>query len=277
MSRRSKRNQPRAMPKSKQFTLFAMGIYAFMNLPILVLIIFSFDDSRLAVDWHGFTLKWYARLLNNEAVGQALANSLIVASVAVFFATIMGVLVAVGLYKAHFRGAGLAKGLIVLPVIVPEIAMAVAALILFIAMGMPLGLASIIVAHIIFCLSYVALTVMARLEGMNPYLIEAAMDLGATPVQAFFKVTLPLLQPGIISGALLAFVLSLDDFVITQFTAGVGATTLPLRIYSMVKFGVSPEINALSTLMLAATIMVTLSAEWIRTRSEKLQVDRGSL
>lgn len=240
----------------------------FMYAPIAVLVVFSFDNSRLAVDWHGFTLKWYEKLLGNEAVGQALANSLVVASVAVFFATIMGVLVSVGLYQARFRGVSFVKGLIVLPVIVPEIAMAVAALILFIAMGMPLGLASVIVAHIIFCLSYVALTVMARLEGMNPHLVEAALDLGATPVQAFFKVTLPLLRPGIVSGALLAFVLSLDDFVITQFTAGVGATTLPLRIYSMVKFGVSPEINALSTLMLATTIVVVAAAEWIRLKSD---------
>jgi spermidine/putrescine transport system permease protein len=256
------------MSKSRALNLFAWGTYLFMYAPIVVLVVFSFDDSRLAVDWHGFTLKWYQKLLANEAVGQALLNSLIVASVAVFFATIMGVGVSLGLHQARFSGTSFIKGLIVLPVIVPEIAMAVAALILFIAMGMPLGLASVIVAHIIFCLSYVALTVMARLEGMNPHLVEAAMDLGASPVQAFFKVTLPLLQPGIISGALLAFVLSLDDFVITQFTAGVGATTLPLRIYSMVKFGVSPEINALSTLMLATTIMVVVAAEWIRLRAE---------
>jgi spermidine/putrescine transport system permease protein len=131
-------------------------------------------------------------------------------------------------------------------------------------MGISLGLASVIVAHIIFCLSYVSLTVMARLEGMNPHLNEAALDLGASPWQAFYKVTLPLIAPGILSGAMLAFVLSLDDFVITQFTAGVGATTLPLHIYSMVKFGVSPEINALSTLMLLVTFCVTVFAEIVR-------------
>ncbi len=253
------------MPRSKALSAFAIAIYIFMYVPILVLIVFSFDNSRLAVEWHGFTLQWYEKLFHNEAVASALSNSLIVALISVAISVVMGVLVAVGLSRAKFKGTSMVRGLIVLPIIVPEIAMAVGALILFIAIGLPLGLASVIVAHIVFCLSYVALTVMARLEGLNPQLNEAALDLGATPVEAFFKVTLPILLPGIISGALLAFVLSLDDFVITQFTAGVGATTLPLRIYSMVKFGVSPEINALSTLMLTVTILITLLAEWVRT------------
>lgn len=251
--------------------LFAICVYIFMYVPIIILVIFSFDNSRLAVEWHGFTLSWYQKLLQNEAVGSALANSLIVATISVAVSLVMGVMVAVGLSQAKLQKqdgghAGLIRGLIILPIIVPEIAMAVAALILFIAIGLPLSLASVIVAHIVFCLSYVALTVMARLEGMNPQLAEAALDLGATPTEAFFKVTLPILMPGIVSGGLLAFVLSLDDFVITQFTAGVGATTLPLRIYSMVKFGVSPEINALSTIMLTVTFIITLAAEYIRTR-----------
>jgi spermidine/putrescine transport system permease protein len=257
------------MQRSKVLNLFACCVYVFMYVPIIILVVFSFDNSRLAVEWHGFTLSWYEKLFRNEAVGSALANSLIVASISVAVSLVMGVMAAVGLSNARFKGKGLIRGLIVLPIIVPEIAMAVAALILFIAIGLPLSLASVIVAHIVFCLSYVALTVMARLEGMNPQLAEAALDLGATPAEAFFKVTLPILMPGIISGALLAFVLSLDDFVITQFTAGVGATTLPLRIYSMVKFGVSPEINALSTIMLTVTFVITLAAEYIRTRSVK--------
>jgi spermidine/putrescine transport system permease protein len=252
------------MAKGSALTAFAVLVYIFMYLPILVLIVYSFDDSRLAVDWTGFTTKWYQALAVDESIALALKNSLIVASSAVLASTLMGTMAAVGLAKARFAGKSAVSALIILPIIVPEIAMAVSALILFIAMGVSLGLASVIVAHIIFCLSYVSLTVMARLEGMNVHLNEAALDLGATPWQAFYKVTLPLIAPGILSGALLAFVLSLDDFVITQFTAGVGATTLPLRIYSMVKFGVSPEINALSTLMLAVTICVTVIAEIIR-------------
>jgi spermidine/putrescine transport system permease protein len=247
-------------------TAFAISIYIFMYVPIFVLIIYSFDNSRLAVEWTGFTTQWYQTLFKDESIGTALKNSLLVATIAA--STVMGTMAAVGLARARFAGKSLMSAMIILPIIVPEIAMAVSALILFISMGVSLGLASVIVAHIIFCLSYVALTVMARLEGMNEHLNEAALDLGASPWQAFYKVTLPLIAPGILSGALLAFVLSLDDFVITQFTAGVGATTLPLRIYSMVKFGVSPEINALSTLMLLVTICVTVTAEIIRQRSQ---------
>lgn len=242
---------------------FSIGVYIFLYLPILILVIFSFDDSRLAVEWHGFTLKWYAKLMQDEDILSALKNSLVVASISVAFSVIMGTLAATGLSEARWQGKSrdAVHGLMILPVIVPEVALAVSALILFIALGLPLGLATVIVAHIIFCLAYVTLTVMARLEGMNPQLREAALDLGANEMQAYMQVTLPLIVPGIISGALLAFVLSLDDFIITQFTAGVGATTLPLRIYSMVKFGVSPEINALSTLMLGFTIAVALLAE----------------
>jgi len=246
--------------------LYALGIYAFMYIPILVLVSFSFEKSRLAVKFTGFTLDWYQKLFHNEDIGLALANSLIVAVLAVLVSSVMGTMAAVGLTRLHFKGKGAYRGLLLLPIIIPEIAMAVAALILFIAVGMPLGLATIIVSHIVFCVAYVTLTVMGRMEGLDPRLEEAAQDLGASPLMAFFRVTLPLLAPGIIAGALLAFVLSLDDFVITQFTAGVGSTTLPLRIFSMVKFGVSPEINALSTLMILVTGSITLIAETVRQR-----------
>lgn len=246
--------------------LYALGIYAFMYVPILVLVTFSFEKSRLAVRFTGFTLDWYSKLFHNEDIGLALANSLIVAVIAVLFSTVMGTMAAVGLTRLHFKGKGVYRGLLILPIIIPEIAMAVAALILFIAIGVPLGLATVVVSHIVFCVAYVTLTVMGRMEGLDPRLEEAAQDLGASPVMAFFRVTLPLLAPGIIAGALLAFVLSLDDFVITQFTAGVGSTTLPLRIFSMVKFGVSPEINALSTLMILLTGGAALIAETVRHR-----------
>ncbi|HIA54042.1 MAG TPA: ABC transporter permease [Candidatus Melainabacteria bacterium] len=246
--------------------LYAFGIYAFMYIPILVLVTFSFEQSRLAVRFTGFTLDWYIKLFHNEEIGLALANSLIVAVLAVLFSTIMGTMAAVGLTRLHFKGKGAYRGLLLLPIIIPEIAMAVAALILFIAIGVPLGLATVVVSHIVFCVAYVTLTVMGRMEGLDPRLEEAAQDLGASPVMAFFRVTLPLLAPGIVAGALLAFVLSLDDFVITQFTAGVGSTTLPLRIFSMVKFGVSPEINALSTLMILVTGGAALIAETVRHR-----------
>lgn len=241
-------------------------IYLFLYAPIAIVIIFSFDQSRLAVNWTGFTLQWYEKLFHDERLLHALTNSLFVASISVVASAIMGTLAAFGLSRYKFRGQGLVRSLTMLPVIVPEIAMAVAALSLFVACGIKLSLATIIISHIVFCLAYITLTVMGRLQGIDPRLEEAAQDLGAPPIVAFFKVTLPLLLPGILSGSLLAFVLSLDDFVITQFTAGVGDTTLPLWIYSSVKFGVSPEINALSTIMIAVTAGGVLGAELIRNR-----------
>lgn len=252
--------------KPKWLAMVSALIYGFLYLPIIVLILFSFDDSRMAVHWTGFTLKWYQKLFTDESLISALINSIIVALSAVTISGIMGTMAAVGLSRQHFAGKGAYRGLLMLPILIPEIAMAVAALILFVALGVSLSLSTIVVSHIVFCVAYVTLTVMGRLEGMDQRLEEAAQDLGASPLMAFFRVTLPLLMPGIVAGCLLAFVLSLDDFVITQFTAGVGSTTLPLRIYSLVKFGVSPEINALSTLMIFVTVAITLAAEAIRRK-----------
>ena len=239
-------------------------VYFFLYAPIVVLIVFSFEQSKIAARWTGFTLQWYQQLFLDAALVKALLNSLIVASVSVFFSASMGTLAAVGLSRLHFRGIKLYRAFVTLPIIIPEIAMAVSALTLFLFMGLKLSLATVIVSHIVFCLAYVVLTVMGRIEGCDLSLEEAAQDLGASPLEAFLRITLPLIVPGIVAGSMLAFVISLDDFIITQFNAGVGATTLPLRIYSMVKFGVSPEINALSTLMILATVSVTLGAELLR-------------
>lgn len=252
---------------SSPLNVVAFAVYLFLYAPIFVLIVFSFDDSRLAVQWTGFTFKWYKSLLSNDSLISALINSLVVASISVSVAAIMGTMSAVGLSRLRFKGEGLYRALLLLPVIIPEIAMAVAALSLFLALGLSLSLATIIVSHIVFCIAYITLVVMGRLEGLDPKLEEAARDLGAPPIVAFFKVTLPLLTPGIAAGCLLAFVLSLDDFVITQFTAGVGNTTLPLWIYGSVKFGVSPAINALSTIMIFFTVGSSLLAESIRRKN----------
>jgi spermidine/putrescine transport system permease protein len=199
-------------------------------------------------------------------LASAFTNSLEVATIATLCAGVMGTLAAVALSRFQFAGKGIYRGVMLLPIIIPEIATAVSALMLFVAIGMSLGLATIIISHVVFCVAYVSLTVLGRLEGLDTTLEEAAQDLGASPTQAFMKVTLPLIWPGIAAGCLLAFVLSLDDFIITQFTAGVGSTTLPLRIFSMVKFGVSPEINALSTLMIVATVFISLLADRIRNQ-----------
>ena len=242
-------------------------VYFFLYVPILIVIAYSFDSSRLAVAWTGFTWQWYLQLFQDDVLLSALKNSLIVASISVSTSVVMGTMAAVGIQRYKTPGAQMIRILTMLPVIIPEVAMAVSALTLFVAMGVHLGLGTIIVSHIVFCVAYITLVVLGRLQGIDPRLEEAARDLGATPVGAFFKVTLPLLLPGILSGALLAFVLSLDDFVITQFTAGVGSTTLPLWIYSSVKFGVSPEINALSTIMILITAGALATSQLIRERS----------
>lgn len=246
--------------------IVALFVYAFLYAPIVIVVAYSFNESRLAVNWEGFTLKWYKQLFANEDLLHALQNSLVIASISVGVSAVMGTLAAVGLARMKFAGSEIYRGITMLPVIVPEIAMAVSALTLFVALGVKLSISTIIVSHIVFCVAYIILVVMGRLQGMDSRLEEAAQDLGATPVVAFMKVTLPLLAPGIISGSLLAFVLSLDDFVITQFTAGVGDTTLPLWIYSSVKFGVSPEINALSTIMVSITAGALILTEFVRMR-----------
>jgi spermidine/putrescine transport system permease protein len=249
---------------NRWFGAVAALVYLFLYAPIFIVIAYSFDASRLGVSWTGFTFHWYEALLQDDALLSALGNSLIVASVAVSVAAVMGTMAAVGISRHRFAGRSLLRAMTLLPVIIPEVAMAVAALMLFVAIGLRLGLATIIVSHIVFCVAYMTLVVMGRLEGLDGRLEEAAQDLGAPPVMAFFKVTLPLLAPGIVAGCLLTFVLSLDDFVITQFTAGVGSTTLPLWIYSSVKFGVSPEINALSTVMILLTGGTMVLAEIIK-------------
>lgn len=245
----------------------AFVVYTFLYAPIFIVIAYSFDNSKLAVAWTGFTWQWYVQLFQDDALLSALRNSLIVASVSVAVSVVMGTMAAVGLARFKFAGSELVRILTMLPVIIPEVAMAVSALTLFVAVGVHLGLPTIIVSHIVFCVAYITLVVLGRLQGIDPSLEEAACDLGAAPLVAFFKVTLPLLLPGIFSGALLAFVLSLDDFVITQFTAGVGSTTLPLWIYSSVKFGVSPEINALSTVMILITASALAISQLIREKA----------
>lgn len=247
-------------------TLHAGLIYAFLYLPIVILMVFSFNVSRVGTVWGGATLAWYERLVGDASVLSALNNSLIVAVVSTIISTIIGTLAAFSLDRSHFRGQRLFDGALLLPIVVPDIIMAISLVLFYALIHLPLGRLSIIIGHVAFNISFVAVVVRARLHGFDRRLEEAAMDLGATPRQTFVHVMLPLILPGIIAGALLAFTLSLDDFLIAFFTAGVGATTLPLKVYSMVKFGVTPEINAVSTVMLVITIGVTLLAQWLMRR-----------
>ncbi len=243
---------------NRLLTLHGIAGYLFLYAPIVILVIFSFNASRFMAAWGGFTLAWYGKLLGNEAIGVALKNSIIVAGTATLVSTVFGTMVALAMSRYTFWGKMAFDALLYLPIIIPDIAMAVMLLLFFVLSHVQLGLPTIIISHIAFNISFVAVVVRARLAYFDVTLEEAAQDLYANEWQTFRRVTLPLIMPGILGGALLAFTLSLDDFVITFFTAGVGSTTLPLRIYSMIKLGITPEINALSSLMLIASMTLVL-------------------
>jgi len=243
-------------------TAFAVAIYAFLFAPIVVLIIFSFNNSRRTFVWKGFTLDWYPTLLANEDLLDALRITLEVAAIAVVVSTILGSLLGLGLARLRFRGSGATETLLLLPMVTPEIIMGISLLIFFFQLFGGVGsVGQISIAHITFCISYVAVTVRARASGMDPRLEEAARDLGASAWGAFRYVTVPLILPAVIAGAMLAFALSFDDLVVTSFNAGVGSTTLPIFIYSSIKFGVTPQINAIST-MIVAVVSIALFVAW---------------
>jgi spermidine/putrescine transport system permease protein len=248
--------------RNRWLSAFAVAIYGFLFAPIVVLIIFSFNDSRRTFVWRGFTLDWYPRLFADDDLLAALGVTLQVAAVAVIVATILGSLLGLGLARLRFRGSGAAETLLLLPMVTPEIIMGISLLIFFFQLFGAIGsIGQISIAHITFCISYVAVTVRARASGMDPKLEEAARDLGATAWGAFRYVTIPLILPAVIAGAMLAFALSFDDLVVTSFNYGVGSATLPIYIYSAIKFGVTPEINAISTLIVAV-VSILLFIAW---------------
>jgi spermidine/putrescine transport system permease protein len=248
------------------FTASGIFGYIFLYVPIIILVIFSFNSSRFVTSWAGFSFRWYGELFRNEAMMVALKNSLIVAVASTLISTVFGTMVALAMERRRFVGKMAFDALLYLPIIIPDIAMAVMLLLFFVWANIGLSLITIIIAHVAFNISFVAIVVRARLVGFDRSLEEAAQDLGANELQTFWHITLPLLMPGILAGALLAFTLSLDDFVITFFTAGVGSTTLPLRIYSMVKLGITPEINAISSLMLAASMTLVMASLFLQRK-----------
>ena len=232
------------------------AVYLFLYLPIAVLMAFSFNSARQTAAWEGFTLSWYGEMLRDERLLGAVRNSLVIAALATALATVIGTMAALAFAPAvsRPRGRGPTEVLLLLPVILPEVVLGAALLTLFGAWRLRLSLATVLIAHVVFSISYVALVVRARLAGLDPALAEAARDLGAGSWEVFRRVTLPLALPGIAAGALLVFTLSIDDYVVTSFVAGAGATTLPLYVYSLLKAGVTPEINAVSTALLAVTV-----------------------
>ncbi len=240
--------------------LIALGValYAFLYAPLVVVVAYSFNDSRVNAEWVGFTLKWYEQLLTDASMLTAAANSLFIALASSALATLLGTLAALAL--AQRRRQPLLKFLTLAPVAVPDILLGVSLLMLFVLLNLSLGMLSITLAHTVFSIGFVMVAVQARLAGLDPALLEAARDLGATPWQAFRRVTLPLILPGVVAGALMAFTLSIDDFVVTFFTAGVDSPTLPLQIYAMLKTSVTPKVNAISTLLMLLTLSLILLA-----------------
>jgi spermidine/putrescine transport system permease protein len=238
-----------------------LAVYAFLHLPLLVLVAFSFNDSKFSASWVGFTFDWYYRLLERPDIMRGLKASLIVGGVSTVVSAVLGTLVALALARHRFRGRTALEGFLYVPIVTPEIVVGISLLILFALAKIPLGLTTIIIAHVAFCLSFVVIVVLARLEGMDQNLEEAAMILGADEITTFWKVTVPQLWPGILSGALLAFTMSFDDFVITSFVSGSGSSTLPIVVYGMVRRNIEPSINAISTIILLVTTALIYLAD----------------
>lgn len=252
---------------------WAALVLGFLHLPLLVLVAFSFNDSKISAGWEGFTLHWYARLLERDDLVVALQKSLLIGVSATLTATVLGTLFALGLARRRLPFKGALEGLLILPVVTPEVVVGISLLVLFVGVGVELGLFTIFLAHVAFAISFVAIVVRARLDGMDPHLVEAALTLGADEWTAFRRVTLPVLAPGIVSGALLAFTMSFDDFVITSLVAGPGSTTLPIAIYSMVRRTIEPTVNALSAVVLLSTTLLLVAAD--RLGSDKSGSKKG--
>lgn len=261
------------MKRFSWFNVTALTLgFAFLYLPMIILVIYSFNESKLVTVWAGFSTKWYGELLQNEAFLNAAWVTIKVAVFSSTLATILGTMAAYVLVRAgRFRGRTLFSGMIYAPLVMPEVITGLSLLLLFIGIGLDRGVLTIVLAHTTFAMCFVSVVVSSRLVSFDNLLEEAALDLGCTPLQAFRLVTLPIIAPAVISGWLLAFTLSLDDLVIASFTSGPSATTLPIKIFSAVRLGVSPEINALSTIMIAIVTIGVLGASLISKQASLRQ------
>jgi spermidine/putrescine transport system permease protein len=242
-------------------------VFLFFYLPIAVLVLFSFNQSKLNVVWTGFTLDWYAKLWNDTVLIRALQNSLIVAGGGTAISLVLGTAGGWLLHRYRYRAGATLQTLVFLPMIVPDVILGVSLLILFVTIGLQLGYTTIVISHVTFCFPFVMAAVQARLAGLDPGLEEAALDLGATPVQAFTKVLVPYLMPAILAGGLMAFTLSLDELIVTWFTASAGTRTLPLEIFGRVKKGLDPSLNAISTVFIVVTVAALAITEALRRRN----------
>lgn len=245
------------MSRSPWLWAASIVAYLFLYAPLAIVVAYSFNDSTMNAQWVGFTFAWYRKLFHNQEMLTAARNSLVIGLVASGVSTVLGTMAGYAMYRFRLR---LLPLLVLAPIAIPEILMGVSLLLFFVMINLTLGMLSIALAHIAFCIGFVAIVVRARLAGLDESLIEAARDLGATPGRAFRLVTLPLIMPGVVAGTLMAFTLSIDDFVITFFTAGPDSKTLPLVIYTMVKITVTPEVNAVSTLLMTLTLALIMIA-----------------
>jgi putrescine transport system permease protein len=265
------------MNKSSRFVFSCLCFgFAFLYLPILVLILYSFNQSAISSVWGGFSLRWYTALFNNDQIIESALLSLKIAATSATFATILGTMAGLALTQmGRYRGRFIFTGLIAAPLVMPEVITGLSLLLMFVSLqeliGWPMsrGAGTITIAHITFSMAYVAVIVQSRLSSMDQSLQEAAMDLGGRPMQVAFDITLPLIAPSMLSGWLLAFTLSLDDLVIASFTSGAGASTLPMVIFSKIKLGVTPDVNALATLIIGTVSIGIVIASWMMFRQAK--------
>ncbi len=258
------------MNRMSRFNIAAIALgFAFLYLPILLLVIYSFNESKLVTVWAGFSTKWYVELWHNQGLMDAAWVTIRVGLLSASIATVLGTLAALALTRfAKFRGRMLFSGMVYAPLVMPDVIIGLSLLLLFVSVGMDRGFWTVTLAHITLTMCFVTVVVQSRLLSMDRSIEEAALDLGASPFGAFFQVTLPVISPAVVSGWMLAFTLSLDDLVIANFTSGPGATTLPMKIYSQVRLGVTPEINAVSTILVAIVAVGVVAASLLTKRRE---------
>ena len=247
--------------------IFMFVVYAYLYIPIIILVTNSFNEDRYGLSWKGFSWNWYERLFNNDTLIQAAFHSVTIAFFAATLATIVGGLTAIALYRYRFRGKQAVSGMLFIVMMSPDIVMAVSLLALFMVVGISLGFWSLLLAHVTFCLPYVTVTIFSRLNGFDARMLEAAKDLGASEVTILRKIILPLALPAVVSGWLLSFTISLDDVVLSSFVSGVSYEILPLRIFSLVKTGVTPEVNALATIMIVLSLGLVILSQLVTRKN----------
>lgn len=255
-------------------SIYNLLIYVFLYLPIAIVVMFSFNTSKRNIVFEGFTFEWYGKLFQNDTLLQAYGNTLVVGVCSTIIATIVGTLASYGMSKYKFKGKGIIDTLLYIPVVIPEIVLGISLLAIFNLSQIPMGILSLVIAHATFCIPFVVFTVNARFAGFDRSVEEAAMDLGAGRVKTFFTITLPIIMPGVIAGAFLSFTLSVDDIIISFFTTGPGSNTYPLKVMELTKTGITPDVYALSTIVLIITIaLVIVTQRDTKSRKKKATIN----